>query len=673
MRTRRLVPIWFLTLCTATMLISCQGGKDIAAPDGRPVTLLRIAGNGQVGLVNQPLPDSLVVRVEDAAAQPVKNVSVQWSIDGGGSLDQTTVVTGDDGRAAVQRMLGASPGEQTTTAAVSGLSPVSFTAMAEGSGTPLLSLKTQPASEAQVGVTLLQQPEIRVQDGSGQPLGAIPVTAAVDGATLAGTTTVQSDNGGVAHFTDLALSGGVGTYRLTFSAPNFPSVQSTSINLSSAPAGDEQGAWTAPFDWPIVAVHLVLLPNGQVLSMGRVGVPQIWDPANGTFTAAPSPAWLFCAGHVLLSDGRVLVVGGHISDQHGLPNLTLFSTPSDWSSSTPMARGRWYPTGTVLGNGDVSILAGTDENDVVVPIPEVWSNGSVRQLTGASRELPWYPRAFLTADGSVYVVGPTVQTFFLSVSGAGSWRSGPRHVFETGRNYGSAVMYDDGKILYAGGANTTNTAEVIDLNQPSPTWSFTDPMAFERRHHNATVLPTGEVLVTGGVAGTAFDDVSKGVHAAEIWNPTTGHWRTLASNVITRGYHGTALLLPDGRILHAGSGDGAGAPNERNAEIFSPPYLFRGARPVITSTQSDVHYGEQFRIETPQASSITHVSLIRLGAVTHAFDQNQRFQRLQFTADANGITATAPSSSNRAPPGHYMVFILNGQDVPSVAKIIRIF
>jgi hypothetical protein len=67
------------------------------------------------------------------------------------------------------------------------------------------------------------------------------------------------------------------------------------------------------------------------------------------------------------------------------------------------------------------------------------------------------------------------------------------------------------------------------------------------------------------------------------------------------------------------------------------------------------------------------VSLIRLGAVTHAFDQNQRFQRLAFTADATGLTVRAPSSSNRAPPGHYMVFILNGAGVPSVARIIRIY
>ena len=205
-------------------------------------------------------------------------------------------------------------------------------------------------------------------------------------------------------------------------------------------------------------------------------------------------------------------------------------------------------------------------------------------------------------------------------------------------------MYDVGKILVAGGARTTNTAEVIDLNQVAPVWHWATPMAYARRHLNLTVLPTGEVLATGGVAGTAFDDVSTGVHAAEIWNPGTGQWTTLASNAVTRGYHGTSLLLPDGRVLNAGSGGGAGAPNELNAELFSPPYLFRGARPVITSAPSSVQYGASFRILTPDAATITHMAFIRLGAVTHAFDENQRFQRLSFTADATGLTVTAPTS-----------------------------
>jgi galactose oxidase len=442
-----------------------------------------------------------------------------------------------------------------------------------------------------------------------------------------------------------------------------------SAAVTSADAS-QSGEWTAPFPWPIIAVHMALLPNGKVLSVGRKGVPQVWDPATGAFTASPSPAWLFCAGHAVLADGRVLFVGGHISNNHGLPNITIFDASGGWSSSAQMARGRWYPTATTMGNGDVVILAGRDQGGVDVPVPEVWSNGSVHQLTGASYVWPYYPRSFLAPDGRLFVAGAPAASRWLTVTGVGAYKAGPKRLGGA-RNYGSAVMYDEGKILYAGGAYTTNTAEVIDLIN-DPVWHWTDPMANARRHLNLTVLPTGEVLATGGVAGTTFNDVTKGVHAAEVWNPTSGHWTTLASSAITRGYHASSLLLPDGRVLHSGGGDGAGAPQQNNAEIFSPPYLFRGSRPTITTGPDQVAYSTHFRIETPDAAEITHVSLIRTGAVTHAFDENQRFQHLTFTADASGLTVNAPTLPNRAPPGYYLLFILNGSDVPSVGKFVRL-
>ena len=143
---------------------------------------------------------------------------------------------------------------------------------------------------------------------------------------------------------------------------------------AAAPADD--GAWTTPFSWPIVAVHLHLLPNGQVLSFGREGEPWVWNPASGGFTQRASADNLFCAGHSFLPDGRLLVAGGHISDDHGLPDINLFSASGAWSSSPPMDRGRWYPTDTTMGNGQVVILAGRDEDGLNVPVPEVWTTGA---------------------------------------------------------------------------------------------------------------------------------------------------------------------------------------------------------------------------------------------------------------------------------------------------------
>jgi len=159
--------------------------------------------------------------------------------------------------------------------------------------------------------------------------------------------------------------------------PCTPAAPATAV-AATATTGAEAGQWTAPFFWPIIAVHLVLLPDDRVLTSGRKGIPQVWNPATGGFTAVPSPAWVFCSGFALLSDGRVLLAGGHISDNNGLPNITLFDANGGWSSSSAMARGRWYPTTTTLGNGDVVILAGRDEGAKDVPLPEVWSGGSVR-------------------------------------------------------------------------------------------------------------------------------------------------------------------------------------------------------------------------------------------------------------------------------------------------------
>jgi len=162
------------------------------------------------------------------------------------------------------------------------------------------------------------------------------------------------------------------------------------------------------------------------------------------------------------------------------------------------------------------------------------------------------------------------------------------------------------------------------------------------------------------------------VHAAELWNPATERWTTLAANSVIRMYHSTTLLLPDGRLLHAGSGDGASAANELNAELFSPPYLFKGARPTISGAPASVGYNQSFEITSPQAASIAQVTLLRLGSVTHAFDLNQRFNRLSFTRTPNGVSARAPANGNLAPPGHYMLFLVNGDGVPSVARIVQL-
>jgi hypothetical protein len=446
-------------------------------------------------------------------------------------------------------------------------------------------------------------------------------------------------------------------------------------SLAAAATGpsEPRGQWSAPFTWPNIAVHLNLLPNGKVLAWGLSGTAQVWDPASGSFSAVPSPAVIFCAGHSLLADGRVLVAGGnnHPTEAlNGIRDITVFDPVTNvWIRSIPMRRGRWYPTATTLGNGEVVILAGRDESGVHVSQPEVWSEGSLRALTTAGLKLPLYPRMFLAADGRLYLAGENARTRYLDPRGTGRWTTGPDRRYGR-RDYGAAVMYAPGKILYVGGGLTTNTAETIDLNAPTPKWRWTGSMAYARRHLNAVALPTGEVLVTGGTSGTVFNDPRRAVYAAEVWNPATGLWTTLASSAVPRVYHSTSILLPDGRVLHAGSGDAG--PDQRSAELFSPPYLFNGPRPDITDAPQWARYGTRFSVSTPQSAEITQVSLIRLGSTTHAFDMNQRFQWLSFTREEGALSIALPGNPNRTPPGHYLLFILNGSGVPSVGRIIQV-
>jgi hypothetical protein len=218
----------------------------------------------------------------------------------------------------------------------------------------------------------------------------------------------------------------------------------------------------------------------------------------------------------------------------------------------------------------------------------------------------------------------------------------------------------------------TGTAEVIDLNQLSPSWQYTDPMSHARRHLNATLLPDGTVLVTGGTSSAGFSEPVGAVHAAELWDPTSGRWRVLASNQVNRVYHSTAILLPDGRLLHTGSGDGSGLPRELNAELFSPPYLFRGPRPELLNAPEGVGYGQELMLSTEDAPSVVRATLVRLASVTHAFDQSQRFIELDLRRVAGGLMVKGPSSGAVAPPGPYLLFILNGRGVPSEGRVVRV-
>ncbi|MCU1296839.1 MAG: Kelch domain protein [Acidobacteriaceae bacterium] len=443
------------------------------------------------------------------------------------------------------------------------------------------------------------------------------------------------------------------------------------------------GQFSAQQSWPYKGVHLHFLPKtGQVLfsaSFSLGDIPQFWNPATAAITpATPASFNIFCGGHSFLPNGTILWAGGlgGCGSGCGVRNAAIFDPVANaWTELSNMNAGRWYPTNVTLANGDVLVISGqidsTTGND---PLPEIWqqATGAWRDLTTAEVVLPVYPRMMLAPNGRVFLAGPYAQTKYLNTAGTGSWAFVAQTNFGSSRDYGPAVMYDVGKVLIAGGHNPpTKTAEVIDLNQSSPHWQYTGSMNYPRRQHNATILADGKVLVTGGSSGTGFDNSSLPVLPAEIWDPAMGRWTVVASLTVYRGYHSTAVLLPDARVLSAG-----GEVSATTAEVYSPPYLFQGTRPTIAAAPSTVTYGQKFFIATPDAPAITQVSWIGLSSVTHSFNMQQRFMRLTFTpgtsaTGAAGLNVTAPANANIAPPGYYMVFILNNGR-PSVAAIVHI-
>jgi galactose oxidase len=511
----------------------------------------------------------------------------------------------------------------------------------------------------------------------------------------------------------------------TYTAPaTFSQQEAAAVDLALAaqavnPA--EVGQWSAKIPLANVPIHTHVLPTGKVLFWGRrnpPGTPDfpslnqhethafVWDPANPSAAAKPTSNQptdsrgntinLFCSGHTFLADGRLLVTGGHIFDSQGLNTSTFYDPVADkWTAGPTMNNGRWYPTAVTLPDGRAFVCSGNfpvgipqappNNANVTNNISQVLENGNWSDLTDFTG-LPLFPRFHVAPNGTLFMSGPLATTYLfedLAPGNHGMWVPIATRSVQNA-DYAPSVMYDVGKVVFIGGGSTTNIVETIDLNAAKPAWAVVAPMKFRRRQHNATLLPDGTVLVTGGSQGTEFDGLNSGepIHTPELWDPSKGTWTQMAPEAVDRCYHSTAVLLPDGRVFSGGGGEYAPAPNvpqsnppkdtHADAQLFSPPYLFKGARPIITKAPANVLYGGTFDVETPAPNEISQVTWIRLPSVTHSFDQNQRINFLTFQRGANKITVNAPPNGNVCPPGHYMLFLLNQNKVPSVAAIIQI-
>jgi hypothetical protein len=474
----------------------------------------------------------------------------------------------------------------------------------------------------------------------------------------------------------------------------------TRVTIVDDEAGRALGHWSAPVCLPIVAIHATLLPSGDVMiwpgeeaHTGTSGGdhPMRWEPASGMVHALAQAGFdLFCSGHTLAADGRVFVAGGHVAEAIGLPNAAFYDPVLDtWEHLPDMNAGRWYPTCTVLPSGDLLVTAGSISEEVMNDLPQVWEVQAQRwrDLTGARLGEPelfrYYPWMYVVDEHRVFCAGWQQPTWSLDPNGTGAW------TFEASSNYGfreygSSVMYEHGKILIVGGnphdfgdpptIPPSASTELIDLENPTAGWTSYPPMAKPRRHLNTTLLPDGTVLATGGTSGVGSNNPETAVLSAERWDPATRVWQTVASMTVPRLYHSVALLLPDGRVMSAGGGAPSprGHLNRHDAEVFHPPYLFRGPRPAVRSAPTAVRFGETFRVDVQDPAKIAAVNLLRHGSVTHAWNAGQRIVPLDFALVADGVLVTVPTDSARCLPGYYMMFLIDDEGVPSEGQIMRV-
>jgi hypothetical protein len=482
---------------------------------------------------------------------------------------------------------------------------------------------------------------------------------------------------------------------------------SSALQHGAVGQANVQGQWTTLANtMPINPIHAALLSNGKVLVVAgsgncppsQSGCPSgpPYGPSNssGALLLAPvsgqtisqfSVSWdMFCNGMVLLDDGRPFIASGTIQYDpfYGQPQTATFDPQANTFSNGPnMAHGRWYPTLVTLGDGRVMIFSGLNETGSTNTAVEFYSadTGWSSPFT-ASWTPDLYPRLHLLPNGKVFYSGAQTTSKLFDPS-TNTWNTSVAKTNYSGtRTYGTSVLlplrpsnnYDPRVLIMGGGNPATGTTEIIDMGSPTPAWQYGPNMSQARIEMNAVILPNGKVLALGGSVND--EDTSTASLNADLYDPASNTFSSAGAYAYPRLYHSVALLLPDATVWLAGGNPSRGS-YVRQMEIYKPAYLFNpdgtpATRPSITSAPASVSYGESFNLTTPD--NIVSVVLVRNGTVTHAFGMDQREVGLSFTAGSGSLTVTAPPNGNIAPPGYYMLFLLNQSGVPSVASFIQI-
>lgn len=436
----------------------------------------------------------------------------------------------------------------------------------------------------------------------------------------------------------------------------------------------------------------------------------VWDPVSNTFSrpAVPldnsgKPLDLFCVGHSVLPDGRVLAAGGTsgYAPDRGLSTTVVFDPKTEkFTTIASMNSGRWYPTFVTLGSGRVFCASGINNqgNDVDFN-PEIFSNVGWTSFSYPTRKFPTYPQMFLLANGTIFYSGgsfnenapikPCILTLpdsfaqpIQETEVPGLYRD-PNNLDpdnpDDQRNHATSVLLppaQDQRVMICGGGNrflyggnTTKTVYVVNLKAPSPVYKQVQSLNEPRMHVNAVILPNRTVFVCNGTQ--VGEDVHTGKLQAEIFDPSTDTWTPAEQQTVPHGYHSMAMLLPDGSIA-TGGGTPTGACNEIRMQIYRPAYM-SASRPQIHETAKKIRYGKSFHIRTDQAHNIKWVNLMRPTAVTHSHDMEQRLVDLPITSKSkSSLTVSVTDNPNLAPPGWYMLTITDTNNIPSVASWVHL-
>jgi len=479
------------------------------------------------------------------------------------------------------------------------------------------------------------------------------------------------------------------------------------------------GQWTTlAYQMPINPISATLLHTGKVLivagsendarnnSEGSESYrAAIWDPTGTTQSSIAVQELtydVFCSGTAALPDGRPLVVGGTNDYSFTGDNRASFFDPAtgNFVQSPSMVDGRWYATAIPLGDGRIMAFSGTKLGGGTNNTVEIYGIGTAgagwtSPLT-APFVPPLYPRMEVLPSGKVFYTGhgsgASNANGWIFDPAAGTWTSSAPTTLN--RSYGSVVLLPllgpayTPKIMAFGGGGTPATAstEIIDLSAPSPSWTPGPDMSTARIQMNAVLLPDGNVLALGGsVNNESPDGPGK---TADLYHSATGNFTSGGAATYSRLYHSTALLLPDARVMSIGSNPGSRGRYLAAMEMYTPPYLYDAndhlitARPAITAVapaSGVLGYSTPFSVTYTSASAISSAVLVRPGSVTHAFDMDQRLIGLcgpapQPACSAGGSTLslTTPPNGNIAPPGYYMLFLLDSAGVPSRAAFIQL-